>query len=65
LDAFDRQYLRRLMTDHRGNVSRAAQEAGKERRDLGKLLKRHGFDPREFAGEPAGILSHAGSAATW
>jgi len=39
---FDRQYLRRLMTDHRGNVSRAAQEAGKERRDLGKLLKRTG-----------------------
>jgi hypothetical protein len=23
--------------------------AGKERRDLGKLLKRHGFDPRSFA----------------
>jgi DNA-binding NtrC family response regulator len=48
LDAFDRQYLLRLMTDHRGNVSRAAQEAGKERRDLGKLLKRHGLDPRQF-----------------
>ncbi len=49
LDAFDRQYLLRLMTDHRGNVSQAAREAGKERRDLGKLLKRHGFDPRQFA----------------
>jgi DNA-binding NtrC family response regulator len=65
LDAFDRQYLRRLMTDHRGNVSRAAREACKERRDLGKLLKRHGFDPREFAGAPAGIPSHARAAATW
>jgi DNA-binding NtrC family response regulator len=49
LDAFDRQYLLRLMSSHRGNVSRAAREAGKERRDLGKLLKRHGLDPRQFA----------------
>jgi DNA-binding NtrC family response regulator len=49
LDAFDRQYLVRLMTDWRGNVSRASRAAGKERRDLGKLLKRHGLDPRRFA----------------
>ena len=49
LDAFERQYLTRLMTEYRGNVSRAAGAAGKERRDLGKLLKRHGFDPRSFA----------------
>jgi DNA-binding NtrC family response regulator len=49
LDAFERHYLTRLMTEHRGNVSRAARAAGKERRDLGKLLKRHGFDPKVFA----------------
>jgi DNA-binding NtrC family response regulator len=49
IDAFDRQYLTRLMTEYKGNVSRAARAAGKERRDLGKLLKRHGFDPRKFA----------------
>jgi DNA-binding NtrC family response regulator len=49
LDAFDRQYLIRLMTEHSGNVSQAAQTAGKERRDLGKLLKRHGLDRRQFA----------------
>jgi DNA-binding NtrC family response regulator len=65
LDAFDRQYLLRLMTDHRGNVSRAAQEAGKERRDLGKLLKRHGFDPRQFAMEAVGLPSTAGTQASW
>jgi len=50
LEVFERQYLIRLMTEHYGNVSRAARAAGKERRDLGKLLKRHGLDPREFAG---------------
>jgi DNA-binding NtrC family response regulator len=49
LDAFERHYLTRLMSEHHGNVSRAARAAGKERRDLGKLLKRHGFDPRSFA----------------
>jgi two-component system response regulator GlrR len=49
LDAFDREYLTRLMSRFGGNVTRAAQAAGKERRDLGKLLKRHGFDPRKFA----------------
>jgi DNA-binding NtrC family response regulator len=49
LAAFERQYLVQLMSDWRGNVSRAARAAGKERRDLGKLLKRHGLDPRQFA----------------
>ena len=39
LDAFDRQYLTRLMTQWRGNVSSAARAAGKERRDLGKLFE--------------------------
>jgi transcriptional regulator with GAF, ATPase, and Fis domain len=49
VDTFDREYLARLMSRFGGNVTRAAQAAGKERRDLGKLLKRHGFDPRKFA----------------
>lgn len=49
LEAFERQYLARLMKEHGGNVSRAAHAAGKERRDLGKLLKRHGLAPRAFA----------------
>jgi two-component system, NtrC family, response regulator GlrR len=49
VEAFEQQYLRRLMSEHRGNVSRAARAAGKERRDLGKLLKRHGLNPRQFA----------------
>jgi DNA-binding protein Fis len=31
------------MQDTRGNVTRAAQIAGKDRRDLGKLLKKHGL----------------------
>jgi DNA-binding NtrC family response regulator len=49
LEAFERQYLTQLMIEQGGNVSRAARAAGKERRDLGKLLKRYGFAPGQFA----------------
>jgi len=59
VESFERVYLHRLMADHHGNVSRAALAAGKERRDLGKLLKRHGLDPRQFGPPvalPAGLV---------
>ena len=62
LEVFERQYLIRLMTEHRGNVSRAARTAGKERRDLGKLLKRHGLDPRQFVGRVSAFPSPVGVA---
>jgi DNA-binding NtrC family response regulator len=49
LEAFERQYLTQLMIEQGGNVSRAARAAGKERRDMGKLLKRYGFASGQFA----------------
>ncbi len=49
LEAFERQYLTQLMIEQGGNVSRAARAAGKERRDLGKLLKRYGFASGQLA----------------
>jgi DNA-binding NtrC family response regulator len=48
LETFERAYLHRLMTEHQGNVSRAAYAAGKERRDLGRLLKKHRIAPENF-----------------
>jgi DNA-binding NtrC family response regulator len=45
---FERDYLRRLMAAHQGNVTRAARTAGNDRRELGKLLKKHHIDPRAF-----------------
>ena len=45
---FEHNYLRRLMATHEGNVTRAARTAGKDRRELGKLLKKHLIDPRTF-----------------
>jgi DNA-binding NtrC family response regulator len=49
--AFERDYLRRLMLAHSGNVTAAARAAGKERRELGKLLKRHSILPSAGGGK--------------
>lgn len=49
MSAWERQYLSHLLRETGGNVTRAAQLAGKERRALGKLLKKHGID-RDFFG---------------
>lgn len=43
VDDFERRYLAALMTEAGGNVTAAAARAGKERRALGKLLKKHGL----------------------
>lgn len=48
LEAFERGQLLRLMSECDGNVSSAARLAGKERRALGKLLKKHGIEPEQF-----------------
>lgn len=41
IDDFEKTYLSRLMKAFAGNVTSAAKHAGKERRALGKLLKKH------------------------
>ena len=41
---FEQQYLCWLMMETRGNVTLAAKRAGKERRALGKLLKKYGIE---------------------
>jgi DNA-binding NtrC family response regulator len=48
IESFERAYLTQLMSEHQGNISRAARAAGKERRELGKLLKKCHIDPRTF-----------------
>ncbi|RDE51759.1 MAG: sigma-54-dependent Fis family transcriptional regulator [Candidatus Accumulibacter meliphilus] len=48
LQAFERGQLLRLMSESAGNVSSAARLAGKERRALGKLLKKYGIAPDDF-----------------
>ena len=43
--SFEREYLVWVMERAKGNVTRAARIAGKERRALGRLLKKHGLGP--------------------
>jgi DNA-binding NtrC family response regulator len=58
IEQFERQFLLRVMTQSQGNVSRAAIAINKERRALGKLLKKYGLAPSQFcAAVPPVIVS--------
>ncbi len=48
IEKFEREYFQRLMSEYKGNVSQAASAIGKERRDLGKLLKKYHITPQNF-----------------
>ena len=48
LEEFDRSYLERLMREAQGNVALAARTAGKERRDLGRLLRKYAIAPHAY-----------------
>jgi DNA-binding NtrC family response regulator len=48
LQSFERDHLIQLMHAAAGNVSHAARLAGKERRALGKLLKKHRIEPQQY-----------------
>jgi len=49
IEAFERSFLERALTDSRGNVSAAARLIGKERRAFGKLMKKHGLSRRSLS----------------
>ena len=48
LAEFDRRFLRDLLSRAHGNMTRAATEAGKDRRALGRLVKKYGLSTRDF-----------------
>jgi len=51
LENFDRGFLETLLHFAHGNVSFAARLAGKERRDLGRLLRKYDIVPHTFRSE--------------
>jgi DNA-binding NtrC family response regulator len=57
IEAFERDYLTTLMREEHGNVTRAARVAGKERRELGRLLKKHGLTAGSFGASGAARLA--------
>ncbi|MEO6800334.1 MAG: sigma-54 dependent transcriptional regulator [Rhodanobacter sp.] len=48
IHAFELDYLTRLMQQACGNISAAARLSGTERRQLGKLLLKHGIETKQF-----------------
>jgi DNA-binding NtrC family response regulator len=48
IERFERRYLTALMGETGGNVTHAAACAGKERRSLGKLLRKHQISPKSY-----------------
>ncbi len=52
--AFERDYLVRVLHLTRGNVTRAAQLAGRNRTEFYRLLDRHALSPAAFKPSPNG-----------
>lgn len=48
IDTFEKSYLSQLLMTHRGNISRAAKEAGKDRRAFRRLMEKHGLVRQQF-----------------
>ena len=46
---FEKDYLKKLLRKTEGNVSEAARISGKERREVGKMLKKYNLDRAQFA----------------
>jgi DNA-binding NtrC family response regulator len=49
IERFEQDYIKGLMAKHQGNITHAAQEACKERRAFGKLVKKYGIMPSRTA----------------
>ncbi|RMG73266.1 MAG: sigma-54-dependent Fis family transcriptional regulator [Nitrospirae bacterium] len=47
-ESFERQYLVNLLKHTKGNVSKAAEIAGRYRADLYNLMKKHGINPKDY-----------------
>ena len=45
---FERDFVARLLVEHRGNISRAAKAAGKDRRSFQRLISKYGLERNSF-----------------
>lgn len=49
IDTFEREYLSRLLAQYKGDIVRAAAQAGKSRTALWNLMAKHHLHPRQFS----------------
>jgi two-component system, NtrC family, response regulator GlrR len=54
IEQFEKTYIEGLLLTHRGNISRAAQAAGKHRRAFWELIRKHGIEVQRFKTEGSG-----------
>lgn len=47
-EEFEKAYLTQILTASKGNVSRAAEMAGRYRAEIYKMLRKHSLDPAQF-----------------
>ena len=45
---FERSYIERSLMAHQGNITRAAEGAGKDRRTFWELIRKYGIDARQY-----------------
>jgi two-component system response regulator GlrR len=59
IERFERDYIKNLLHRHKGNVARAAAEAGKDRRSFRRLMAKHDINRHEFrrAGSEMGVAN--------
>jgi two-component system response regulator GlrR len=48
VEAFEREYLSKMLVAHKGNISHAAKAAHKDRRAFWELLRKHHINPAAF-----------------
>lgn len=48
VERFERQYVEEVLRKHHGNITRAARNAGKDRRAFGRLVKKYHIDRLAF-----------------
>jgi len=45
---FEKQYIQKLLSTHKGNISQSAKAAQKDRRAFWELIRKHKIDPRNY-----------------
>ncbi len=48
VEKFERDYIQRMLSQHQGNITRAAIASGKDRRTFFQLIRKHKIDARSF-----------------
>ena len=48
IESFEKEYLKSMLLLYKGNISAAAKEAKKDRRDFGRLVQKYNIEPENY-----------------